>query len=149
MDPRNEKNWNLAGGPADRLLGAATEFLEREDDLTVLGTAGGHAAALAQVRALGPKVILLDPSSPGMGGLGVIRIYKGLLPDVKVIVLTLMDSNTYRRASWWRGANDFVSKATLVTDLLPAIRRVNQIGGPAEDSAGQYAPRESPDRLET
>ena len=103
----------------------------------LLGTAGGHAAALAQVRALGPKVILLDPSSPGMGGLGVIRIYKGLLPDVKVIVLTLMDSNTYRRASLVAGANDFVSKATLVTDLLPAIRRVNQIGGPAEDSAGQ------------
>ena len=137
MDPRNEKIGILLVDQQTGFLGAATEFLEREDDLTVLGTAGGHAAALAQVRALGPKVILLDPSSPGMGGLGVIRIYKGLLPDVKVIVLTLMDSNTYRRASLVAGANDFVSKATLVTDLLPAIQRVNQIGGPAEDSAGQ------------
>ena len=77
MDPRNEKIGILLVDQQTGFLGAATEFLEREDDLTVLGTAGGHAAALAQVRALGPKVILLDPSSPGMGGLGVIPDLQG------------------------------------------------------------------------
>ena len=38
MDPRNEKIGILLVDQQTGFLGAATEFLEREDDLTVLET---------------------------------------------------------------------------------------------------------------
>jgi len=45
---------------------------------------------------------------------------------VGIIALTLMEPNGYRQAALAGGADEFVSKATLATDLLPAIRRVMQ-----------------------
>ena len=54
------------------------------------------------------------------------------MPDARIIVLTLMDSSTYRLASLAAGADDFVSRATMVTDLLPAIRRVIEAGLPTD-----------------
>jgi DNA-binding NarL/FixJ family response regulator len=49
-----------------------------------------------------------------------------MLPGVGIIALPLLDSNAYRQAALAAGADDVVSKAELVNDLLPAIRRVTQ-----------------------
>ena len=116
----------------DSFLRAATDFLQREDELKVVGTAFGGAEALVQAQNLRPRVVLLDPSLTGGGGLEIIRHWRNLLPDARIIVLTLMDSSTYRLASLAAGADDFVSKATMVTDLLPAIRRVIEAGLPTD-----------------
>ena len=116
----------------DSFLRAATDFLQREDELKVVGTAFGEAEALVQAQNLRPRVVLLDPSLTDGGGLEIIRHWRNLLPDARIIVLTLMDSSTYRLASLAAGADDFVSKATMVTDLLPAIRRVIEAGLPTD-----------------
>ena len=111
----------------DNFLRAATDFLEREDELIVVGTTEGEAEALVQAQNLQPRVVVLDPSLPGGGDLEIIRRWRKLLPDVRIIVLTLIDSSTYRLASLAAGADEFVSKATLVIDLLPALRRVTKM----------------------
>jgi len=49
-----------------------------------------------------------------------------MLPKVGIIALTVLDTNGYRQAALAAGADDFVAKASLDTDLLPAIRRVAQ-----------------------
>ena len=116
----------------DSFLRAATDFLQREDELKVVGTAFGEAEALVQAQNLRPRVVLLDPSLTDGGGLEIIRHWRNLLPDARIIVLTLMDSSTYRLASLAAGADDFVSRATMVTDLLPAIRRVIEAGLPTD-----------------
>ncbi len=118
---------------------AATDFLRRDDELIVIGAACGEAEALVQAQNLQPQVVVLDPSLPGVGGLEIIRHWRSLLPDARIIVLTLMDSSTYRLASLTAGADDFVSKATMVTDLLPAIRRVLQIGDGTETQGAEIA----------
>ncbi len=111
----------------DSFLRAATDFLQREDELIVVGTTEREAEALVQVQNLQPRVVVLDPSLPGIGGLEILRRWRSLLPDVRIIVLTLLDSSTYRLASLAAGADEFVSKATMVTDLLPALRRQSVI----------------------
>jgi DNA-binding NarL/FixJ family response regulator len=47
-----------------------------------------------------------------------------VLPDVGIVALTLLEGDAYRQAALAAGADDLVAKAELVTDLLPAIRRV-------------------------
>jgi DNA-binding NarL/FixJ family response regulator len=51
-----------------------------------------------------------------------------VLPSVGIIALTLLEGNAYRQAAMAAGADDLVRKADLITDLLPAIRRVTQAG---------------------
>jgi len=104
-------------------LRAATNFLQRQKKLVVLRTAAGVEAALVGARDFRPTVIVLDPSAFRLDGLGIIPRLRTVLPEVWIVVLALIDSATYREAALAVGADCFVSKSDMVTDLLPAIRR--------------------------
>jgi DNA-binding NarL/FixJ family response regulator len=70
-------------------------------------------------------VILVGLDRPG---LEIIRRLRSMLSDAGIIVLSLLEGNAYRQAVIAAGADDLVRKAELVTDLLPAIRRVMEAG---------------------
>jgi two-component system invasion response regulator UvrY len=107
-------------------LRVATDFLQRHHELAVVGALHGGQEALAQTQDLQPHVILIDLHMPGLSGLETISRLRAMLPEVGIIVLTLLDVNTYQQPALAAGADDFVRKAKLTTDLLPAIRRVAQ-----------------------
>jgi DNA-binding NarL/FixJ family response regulator len=116
-----------------------TRFLEERSkfEVIVVGMAEGGEKALEKTPPLRPQVILVDLAMPGMHGLDLIPRLRSLLPDVIIIVLTLMDPGSYREAAKTAGADAFVSKATLETDLLPTIWRLVQAGrsqGNSEDN---------------
>jgi two-component system, NarL family, response regulator NreC len=108
-------------------LGILARFLQAHDDIVVVGTAGNGNEALEKVESLRPQVILIDLAMPGLDGLHTIPRLRSILPDVGIIVLTVFDTNGYRQAALATGGDDFVPKAVLNTDLLPAIRRLAQI----------------------
>lgn len=113
-------------------LGAATQFLRDHcaEEVDVIGTADGGDRAIVQAEALRPQVILLDLRMPGMTGLEVIPRLRALLPAVRIVMLTQLDSRGYREAALAAGADECVSKASMDTDLLPAIRRATRdLGG--------------------
>jgi len=105
-------------------LHIAAEFLQRHPELAVVGLARGGEETLAQAQALRPDVILMDLNMPGLGGLEAIRRLRAMLPQVGIIALTLLERKVYRQVALAAGADDFVAKADLIADLLPAIRRV-------------------------
>jgi len=114
-------------------------FLERsgQGEIVILGAARGGKEALTKAQALRPQVILIDLAMSDLHGLDAIPQLRSMLPDVGIIALTLLNSGSYRQAALTAGANDFVSKARLDTDLLPAIRRLREGDrpwqGPAND----------------
>lgn len=103
-------------------------FLERsgQGEIVILGAARGGKEALTKARALRPHVILIDLAMPDLHGLEAIPQLRSMLPDAGIIALTLLDSGGYRQAALAAGANEFVSKARLDTDLLPAIWRISE-----------------------
>jgi DNA-binding NarL/FixJ family response regulator len=107
-------------------LRIATRFLQKHDDTVVIGTADGGEEALALAQDLQPDIVLVDLAMPGVSGLDTIPRLRAILPKVGIIALTVLDTNSYLQAAIEAGANDFVPKASLNTDLLPAIRRVAQ-----------------------
>ena len=113
----------LAVDDNEAFLRVATDFLQRQHELTVVGAIGGDEEALAQVQDLQPRVIVIGLDTPG---LEILPRLRNILPGVGIIALTLLEGNAYRRAALAAGADDLVPKAELVTDLLPAIRRVVQ-----------------------
>lgn len=108
-------------------LRVATDFLQRHDELTVVGAICGGEEALAQAQDLGPQVILIGLDRPGLETISCLR---NMLPGVGIIALTLLEGNAYRQAAMAAGADDLVRKTELTTELLPAIRRVAQANRP-------------------
>jgi CheY-like chemotaxis protein len=105
-----------------------SDFLGGEEGILVVGTAGSGEEVLVKAKELQPQVILLDLAMPGMGGLNAIPRLRDMMPEVRIIVLTVLDANGYREAALAAGADDFVAKAHLNTYLIPAIRRLAQAG---------------------
>jgi DNA-binding NarL/FixJ family response regulator len=117
----------------------ATSFLEEESgrEVTVVGTAGGGEEALAQAETLRPEVVVMDLRMPGLSGLETIPRLRRLVPEARIIVLTLFDGQGYRKASFDAGAHEFVGKARMGVDLLPAIRGLVSAGRLPRIRAGQ------------
>jgi DNA-binding response OmpR family regulator len=112
-------------------LRATTQFLEAHDDMSVVGTALQGEMALAQLSQIQPQVILVDMAMIGLSGLEVIPRLRAKVPQAGIIALTLLDADHFRQAALKSGADDFVPKAAMRTDLLPTIRRVARNGSKA------------------
>ena len=110
-----------------------TRFLQEHShkQVAVVGAAAGGAEVLAQAQDLRPDIVLCDLTMPGLTGLETIPRLRAALPDVGIIALSCHEANGYRQAALEAGADEFIPKASLATDLLPAIRRVmqDQVGG--------------------
>ena len=115
-------------------LRIVTRFLQEHDDILIVGAADGGEEALALARDLQPDIVVIDLAMPGLSGLETIPRLRAVLPEVGIIALTVLDINSYWQAALAAGANDFVPKARLNTELLPAIRRVAQ-GDPSRPRA--------------
>ncbi len=98
--------------------------LDAEDDLDVVGEAGDGAAAVTQVRALEPHVVLMDVRMPGMNGIDATKQIIAEFPDVRVLVLTTFDLDEYAFAALRAGASGFLLKDSEPAALVAAIRTV-------------------------
>jgi DNA-binding NarL/FixJ family response regulator len=99
--------------------------LEAEDDMAVVGEAADGAAALKQVEALRPDVVLMDVRMPAMDGIEATRRIAGAFPDTKVLLLTTFDLDQYAFAGLKAGASGFLLKDVRPAELVQAIRAVH------------------------
>jgi len=98
--------------------------LDAEDDLEVVGEAGDGVAALTQVRALSPHVVLMDVRMPGMNGIEATKQIVAEYPEVRVLVVTTFDLDEYAFAALRAGASGFLLKDAEPATLIDAIRTV-------------------------
>ncbi len=73
---------------------------------------------------LHPDVAVVDLSLAQGPCLGWLRTLRERCPGLKVVVLSVHDEPNVRRAALDAGADEFVLKRAIVTDLLPAVDRV-------------------------
>jgi DNA-binding NarL/FixJ family response regulator len=87
-----------------------------------------EASLLEAAVRLQPEVAIVDLSLARDNGLGWLQAVRRRCPDLKVIVLSVHDEESVRSAAMAAGADAFVLKRAIVTDLLPAIEKVRQEG---------------------
>jgi DNA-binding NarL/FixJ family response regulator len=107
-----------------RLRGLIRRMLTQEPDLQVVGEADDGAEAIRLTHLLRPDIILMDLGMPRVNGLEATRRIKAERPETKIIILTVHTEDAYRRAAEANGSDAFLLKRTIMTTLLPAIRRV-------------------------
>lgn len=105
-------------------VGLLIEFLERSrpPQAHVLASERDGQRGIDAVERLRPTLAIVDLIMPGMSGLEVIRRLRREHADLGVVALSSCDE-VFAEAALSAGADAFVAKDRLRTDLPPALAR--------------------------
>ncbi len=106
------------------------EFLNECEGIDVVGKAYSAEEALTLVPRVQPCLMIVDLSMPGINGFELTSQVRQQWPDMALLVLTLLDTPHHRRAALDAGADAFVCKAYMDTQLIPAVHTVLQQRSP-------------------
>ena len=104
---RGLHDWLSIGFPNCRILGAES---------------GEEAVAL--VHAHSPDIVLMDIGLPQMNGIEATRRIKAAVPKVKVVMVSMHDTPTYRADAGAAGANGYVPKGEMASKLVPRVAKL-------------------------
>lgn len=101
-------------------------MINSDDRLEVVGQAQDGLSAIETTLNLKPlpDLVIMDLSMPKMGGLSAIREIKRQLPDVKILTLTIHDSDDFILECFEAGVSGYCLKDASQDDLLKAIHVV-------------------------
>ncbi len=99
-------------------------LLSSHPDLEVIGEAADGREAVQQAEKLSPALVLMDLSMPRVGGIEAIREIKKKWPKMKVLALTVNDSEEYVLAALQAGAEGYILKSSTRGELVQAIQGV-------------------------
>jgi CheY-like chemotaxis protein len=92
------------------------------DTVTIVGEASDGEEAMALVLRKRPDILVADLLMPLLNGIELTRRLKQALPATKIVLMTAYTEDVNRRLALIGGADAFLDKMALVTELLPAIR---------------------------
>ena len=97
-------------------------MLNAQPDFEVVGEAQDGRQAIQEAQRLQPDVILMDITMPDMNGIEATRQIKKLLPETKVLILTMHEHDEYVFQALRAGASGYMLKEAADTDLISALR---------------------------
>lgn len=100
------------------------ELLEGEDDLVVVGEAGTAAEALGRIPPTHPDVAVLDVQLADGSGVEVCREIRSRMPGVGCLMLTSFADDEAMVDSVIAGAQGYVLKQVVGSELVSGIRAV-------------------------
>jgi len=103
-----------------------TAMVNRQADIRVVAASGGSDNVLRRMQKLKPQVILLDLGLRNKSGLRVVTSASKEFPDVKVIGMGLVPSQSDIIEFMEAGASGFILKDATVEEFLRTIRSVAQ-----------------------
>jgi two-component system, NarL family, invasion response regulator UvrY len=112
-------------------------ILAASGDIDVVGEAASGETALTALSALTCDVVLLDLALPGMDGLEVLRSLKAQTSAQPVLILSIYPEEDYAFRAYKEGAAGYLTKESLPSDLIDAIRKVAQGKRYISDSFGE------------
>ena len=99
-------------------------LLSAEADLDVVGEAGNGAEVLEILENTPADVVLMDVQMPVLDGFATMPELRRRFPNVRVLVLTMLDNENYVARMLEAGALGYVLKNAAITEITYAIRTV-------------------------
>lgn len=106
------------------LRAALRTILGAESDIDVVDEARNGKEALQLAERYRPDVVLLDLSMPDLSGVEVARQLTTILPEAKILILTVHKDNGLLREAIRAGANGYILKQAVESELIEAIHAV-------------------------
>ncbi|RPH92675.1 MAG: DNA-binding response regulator [Lysobacterales bacterium] len=93
-----------------------------EPEFELIGVVEDGRALLVAARELQPDVIVSDISMPELNGVEALEELKKLIPEVRVVFLTMHHNVAYARQAMAAGALGYVLKHSAAEELILAVR---------------------------
>ncbi len=101
-------------------------LLDEEQEIEVIGEAEDGLAAMKSFEKDQPDIVLLDISLPYLNGLEVTRKISKQYPEIKVIILTMHNSEEYVFELLSAGAKGYIIKQAAPNELISGIKEVSR-----------------------
>lgn len=126
------------------------QIIDAESNMRVVGEAGDGEEAIRKANSLKPDVILMDVNMPRVNGVEATKSIATTLPEVRIVMVTVSDTDDNLFESLKGGAIGFLTKdispedligsinstmkgeATLSPSIAARVVRYIRLGGPAE-----------------
>jgi DNA-binding NarL/FixJ family response regulator len=96
-----------------------------EPDCDVVGSVGDGRAVIEEAPRLAPDVVVLDIAMPLLNGLDAARQLRRLMPELRLIFLTMNEDADIAAEAFRVGAAGYLLKNSAASELLLAIREVS------------------------
>ena len=103
-------------------------LLENETNITVVGEAVDGLDALEVVKNLNPDLLILDIRMPHLTGIEVVEKLRSQNNTVKIIMLSMHESEEYVLKSIKAGADGYLLKGSSKEEFLKALHTVSNGG---------------------
>ena len=108
----------------DLMRAGLKAVLSSDPAIELVGEAADGRAAIDQVHALRPDVVLMDVRMPDVDGITATRELTASAPETKVLMLTTFEQDDYIFGGLAAGAAGFLLKRTTPEELIGAIHIV-------------------------
>lgn len=129
----NEMVTVVVADSNEKSMSSLQKLIERNDDLSLVGSAKTGNQAIEMISKLKPDVVLVDIVLPEVDGLGVIERIKSdpMLRNTAFIVVASVCSDQLVECAFQTGASYYVAKPydeeSLVTRILQLVQRSNKV----------------------
>ena len=106
------------------LVEAFVNLLEKE--VEIVGTVLDGRALLKEAPQLKPDIIVLDISMPKLNGLEAAQPIKQIMPEVKLIFLTMHEDPDLAVEAFRVGASGYLLKSSAASELFRAVHEVSR-----------------------
>ena len=103
-------------------------LLENEVNITVIGEATDGLEALTLIDELKPDLLILDIRMPNMTGIEVVEHLRSKNNFVKIVMLSMHESEEYVLKSIQAGADGYLLKGSSKEEFLKAVHTVSNGG---------------------
>jgi len=118
-------------------------ILQASPEWELCGEAENGQEAIKLAESVKPEIIIMDVSMPGLNGLEATRIIHNILPDTKVLLLTLHSSSELVRSAFRAGARGYVLKSDAEHELVRALSVLAGDGTYVSPSVDQHLAKQA------
>lgn len=99
-------------------------LLNDEPGMEVVGEADDENSAVSLAVEKRPDVVLMDLSMPNTGGIEATRRIKQLVPEARILILTVHEDKSLMQEAIRSGAMGYILKRAVKSELINAIQAV-------------------------